>query len=143
MAKMTDRLNRRCAGEVVSDDENEVENEQEDDKDKKSDEQQDDESSNVVDDLKLPASRSSTEESRTTTSSRRIPSTSTVSSLYSPRTTSNIQTMQQHINQTTSSGTRVLADDWSVSSIGQSSTSSPTALSLPPQTRRRKPFSGR
>ena len=149
MAKMTDRLNRRLAGEAVSDDEDE-DNETESASEKAKNDQQSDgsgsgsnggrsSSSNL---RQPPLSRSTTSDSAfssdSTSSRRNLP--------FSPRTTSNIQTMQQHMHKSTAAGARVLADDWSVSSIGQSSvssTSSPTAQSLPPQARRRKPFSGR
>jgi hypothetical protein len=138
MAKMTDRLNRRLAGEEVSDDEDETTqaNTSVADSDRsKSDEGTTSEERPQIEPQISNLSMTSRQDSRETP----VKSSSSRGNPLSPRAATNMQMMQMHLQKSVAAG-RVQSDDWSVSSIGQNSTSSP---GLPPQTRKRKPFSGR
>lgn len=131
MAKMTDRLNRRCAGENVSDDEIEY-------KENATDKCGETTKLNPSDENSV----ADTQESQSSTDDSSIISARASLLPPTPRTSGNSQKMQMHLQKSTISG-RVQSDDWSVSSIGQNTVSSPAKTPLPPQTKRRKPFSAR
>jgi hypothetical protein len=139
MAKMTDRLNRRLAGEVLSDDDEDEATQANtsvgDSNRSKSDEGTISEESSLIEPQISNLSMTSRQDSRETP----VKSSSSRGNPLSPRAATNMQMMQMHLQKSVAAG-RVQSDDWSVSSIGQNSASSP---GLPPQTRKRKPFSGR
>lgn len=161
MAKMTDRLNRRLAGEDVSDDEEDTRggisaNKAAAVKEGGGDSSTSGSSNNdgsTTESGSAPTSqpslsRNSTEESTapigTPLHEQQLPRTPAP---LSPRAASNMQMMQMHLQKSALSASKKgQSDDWSVSSIGQSSVSSPNSsfsgggAGLPPQTRKRKPF---